>query len=343
MLRLLSLLQTGREWTGHELAARLEVSARTVRRDIGRLRELGYPVEATLGAVGGYRLEAGTAMPPLLLDDEEAVAVAVSLRTAAGGAVSLAGAEETSVRALAKLEQVLPSRLRNRVRALQEATVPLTGLGAEQRRFGLPPAGPLADPTTLSVLAAACRRGERVRFGYRAKDGTATRRHVEPHRLVNADRRWYLVAYDTERADWRSFRVDRVEDTPHATGVRVPPRELPTGDAAVYVSESITSHRARWSALVTLYVPAAEAERILPPGTGDVEPLDDTSCLLHTGSDALDWLAVRIALLGVEFEIREPAELRDWLREFGARITRSADRPPRAGPPADPPAPPPPP
>src|SRR3954470_2906441 len=193
LLRLISLLQARRDWTGPELAERLEVGVRTVRRDVDRLRRLGYPVQATPGVAGGYPLGVGASLPPLLLDEEEAVAVAVGLRTAVSGGV--AGIEETSVRALAKLEQVLPGRLRRRVGALGAATVPY------------PATGPTVDPSTLATIAAACRDNERLRLRYRAHDGTASRRLLEPHRLVHTGRRWYLVAYDTDRADWRTFRV----------------------------------------------------------------------------------------------------------------------------------------
>src|SRR3954447_8122137 len=197
LLELLSLLQARREWSGAELADRLEVGVRTVRRDMERLRRLGYPVSATRGVAGGYRLGAGAQLPPLLLDEEEAVAVAVGLRTAASGGV--AGIEKPAVRALGKLEQVLPKRLRRRVNALGAATVPY------------PVTGPRVDPETLAAIATAARDNERLRLAYRSHDGTATRRLVEPHRLVHTGRRWYLVAYDTDRADWRTFRVDRIE------------------------------------------------------------------------------------------------------------------------------------
>ena len=197
LLKLLSLLQTRRDWTGDELARRLEVSGRTIRRDIERLRELGYPVDALTGPAGGYRLHAGTAMPPLLLDDDEAVAIAVGLRTAARASVT--GIEETSVRALVKLEQVLPSHLRRRVNALQTATVTLAASG-----------GPTVDPEALTAIAGACRDRERLRFAYRGRDATESSRIVEPHTLVNLGRRWYLVAWDCDRDDWRTFRVDRL-------------------------------------------------------------------------------------------------------------------------------------
>ena len=211
------MLQGRREWPGNELAVRLEVSGRTVRRDIDRLRKLGYPVDSLSGPNGGYRLRAGTAMPPLLLDDDEAIAIAVGLATATRASVT--GIEETAVRALLKLEQVLPSHLRRRVGALGSATV------------ALPISGPTVDPRHLTVIAAACRDLELLRFGYRRRDGTTSRREVEPHGLVNHGRRWYLVAWDTRRQDWRTFRLDRLS-RPAVTGVRFSQRELPEKDAA---------------------------------------------------------------------------------------------------------------
>ncbi len=211
------MLQGRRDWPGAELAERLEVSERTIRRDMERLRELGYPVESLTGPAGGYRLAAGTALPPLLLDDEEAIAIAVGLRTAAR--TSVTGIEETSVRALVKLEQVLPSHLRRRVQALQNATVTLNVYG-----------GPTVDPQCLTLLAAACRDHERVRFAYTARNRADSRREAEPHALVNAGRRWYLVAWDCGRSDWRTFRLDRL--TRPAPGNRFTPRKLPAKDGA---------------------------------------------------------------------------------------------------------------
>ena len=224
LLTLLSLLQARRDWPGGELAERLEVSRRTIRRDVERLRGLGYPVESLTGPAGGYRLAAGTAMPPLLLDDDEAIAIAVGLRTAARASVT--GIEETSVRALVKLEQVLPAHLRSRVSALAAATM------------SLPPAGPTVDPQCLTVLAGGCRDSECVRFGYRARDGEFARRDVEPHALVNRGRRWYLVCWDRGRDDWRTFRVDRITE-PLALGVRFTPRRLPAADAAEFVAAAL--------------------------------------------------------------------------------------------------------
>src|SRR5271154_6956728 len=197
LLRLLSLFQARRYWSGAQLSERLDVTPRTLRRDVDRLRSLGYPVNSTSGTAGGYQLGAGATLPPLLLDNDEAVAVAVGLRTAASGAVS--GIEEASVRALAKLQQVLPSRLRRRVAALHSFIEPMANTG------------PTVDAETLTSIAGACRDYEKLRFTYRSRDGAASEREVEPHRLVHTGRRWYLAAWDSGRNDWRTFRVDRIE------------------------------------------------------------------------------------------------------------------------------------
>ncbi|WP_405992726.1 helix-turn-helix transcriptional regulator [Streptomyces sp. NBC_00986] len=310
LLQLLSLLQTPREWPGGELADRLGVSRRTVRRDIDRLRELGYPVQATLGSDGGYRLVAGKAMPPLVLDDEEAVAIAVGLRAGAGHA--LEGVDEASVRALAKLEQVLPSRLRHRVATLQAATTPLTsGDGAS------------IAPETLTVIASTIAGQERLRFAYRAKDGTESRRRTEPYRLVSTGRRWYLVAYDLDREDWRTFRVDRVSQ-PFATGARFTPRELPTGSAAEYLRQSMQRRQETYEYAVTFAAPAEVVAARIPAWLGTPEPLDEHSCRLRaTTGDAVDWLAVRLAMLGYGFTVHEPEELVRQVRELGERLSRA--------------------
>jgi predicted DNA-binding transcriptional regulator YafY len=308
LLELLSLLQGRLDWPGGELAERLEVSARTIRRDVERLRALGYPVESLSGPAGGYRLRAGSAMPPLLLDDEEAIAIAVGLRTAARASVS--GIEETAVRALVKLEQVLPSHLRRRVRALGSAT------------FTLPPAGPTVDPQHLTVIAAACRDQECVRFAYRSRDGTNSRREVEPHALINHGRRWYLVAWDRRREDWRTFRLDRLRN-PAPSGVRFPQRKLPAKDAVTYVEQSITSAPSRFEARVTLHAPAQEVADRVPAHWGTIEPIGPRRCEYRTGDDDLGWLALRIAMLGVEFEVHEPPELLAQLRELSSRLARS--------------------
>ncbi|MEV0733209.1 YafY family protein [Polymorphospora sp. NPDC050346] len=309
LLRLLSLLQTPRDWSGAELAERLEVDVRTVRRDIDKLRTLGYPVHATPG-VAGYRLGAGANVPPLLLDDDEAVAVAVGLRTAASGGV--AGIEETSVRALAKLEQVLPNRLRRRVNLLHSVTVTM------------PAGGPTVDPTQLTAVAAACRDHERLRFDYRGHDGAESTRTVEPHRLVHTGRRWYLVAWDVDRADWRTYRMDRmVPKTP--TGPRFRPREAPDVDLADYLSRGVTTGAYRYRARITLHVPAATAAELVPPTIGVIEAVDDGNCLLHTGSNSLDELAVYVGLFDLPCTVHEPAELVAVIRRLTARLAAAID------------------
>jgi predicted DNA-binding transcriptional regulator YafY len=302
-------MQGRRDWPGEELADRLEVSGRTIRRDVERLRELGYPVQSLSGPAGGYRLRAGTAMPPLLLDDDEAIAIAVGLRTAARASVT--GIEETAVRALVKLEQVLPTQLRRRVQALGSAT------------STLPVSGPTVDPQQLTVIAAACRDSECLRFGYRRRDGTASRRDVEPHSLINHGRRWYLVAWDRGREDWRTFRIDRLSG-PTATGVRFAPRTLPAKDAAAYVEQSITAMPSRYEAVLTLHAPAEQMARDVPAHWGTIEPLDAHTCEYRLGDDDLRWLALRVAMLGVDFEVREPPELLEHLRALALRLRRAA-------------------
>ncbi|MFC4910653.1 helix-turn-helix transcriptional regulator [Actinomadura gamaensis] len=308
LLRLLSLLQTHRDWSGADLAGRLGVTVRTVRRDVSRLRELGYPVEAVQGAAG-YRLGAGASLPPLLLDDDEAVAVAVGLRTAAGG--SVAGIEETSLRALGKLERVLPSRLRYRVNALQRATV----------RVGS--SGPEIGADTLMAIADACRRNERLRFGYTGSDGDGSVREAEPYGLVNFGRHWYLVAYDVDRDDWRTFRVDRLSPrTP--SGPRFAPREVPDGGVAAFVSRRLAYRAWPFRATVTLHVPAATASERVWPGVGVLEPVDDASCLMHVGADSLWALVWMIASVDLDFTLRDgPPGFPDALRAHAERCLRA--------------------
>jgi predicted DNA-binding transcriptional regulator YafY len=311
LLKLLSLLQSRRSWSGPELSERLGVGPRTVRRDVDRLRRLGYPVDGAPGVEGGYRLGAGAALPPLLLDDDEAVAVAVALRTSVRGGVS--GIEETSARAMAKLEQVLPARLRRRVAALQDYTVPFSGWG------------PTVDAGVLAAIAAACRDHERLRFPYRGHDGATSRRLVEPHRLVHTGRRWYLVAWDCEREDWRSFRVDRVGPR-LSTDRRFTPRTPPSRDAAAYVAESISSQRHRFQAKVVLHAPRSAVAHRVPHDVGTLEEIDDRSCLLRTGRDWVGGLAVYVADIGVDFTVLEPPELVESVRELAERFTRAATR-----------------
>jgi predicted DNA-binding transcriptional regulator YafY len=309
LLSLLSLLQTPREWPGSELAGRLGVTARTIRRDIDRLRDLGYPVETTMGPDGGYRLAAGAAMPPLLLDDEEAVAIAVGLRTAAGQAVH--GIGEASVRALGKLERVLPSRLRHRVGALAASTVALPL-----------PDGPRVDPEVLTVLTGAAANRERARFAYEAADGGASRRLVEPYQLIATGRRWYLIAYDNDRDAWRTFRADRITE-PRAIGQRFQPRELPETNPQSQVTSALYPQPPSYTPVATLRIPAAEARRRLGDRQGEIEPVDDVTCRLRGPADTLEWLAARLIMLGCEFEVHEPPELVAHLREAAGRALRA--------------------
>ncbi|NHC12625.1 helix-turn-helix transcriptional regulator [Motilibacter deserti] len=315
ILRLLSLLQTYRHWGGSELAERLDVSPRTLRRDVERLRELGYPVDTTRGTQGGYRLAAGAKLPPLLLDDEEAVAIAVGLRTAAGG---VAGIEEASLRALAKLQQVLPPRLRARLNAVQDATVPTVFASR----------GPAVDADVLVAIAQACRGSEQLRFAYTGHDGTETSRLVEPYRLVSRGRRWYLVAWCLQRADWRTFRVDRVQ-RPFANGVRFPPRELPAEDAAAYVAQALRAVPNRPRAVVRIAAPVEQARAAVWPGMGELVPDGPDNCVLHATGDSVDWLAVGISMVaatsGLRLTVDGPAEVLEALRRLGDNAAALAD------------------
>jgi predicted DNA-binding transcriptional regulator YafY len=307
-LRLLSLLQTHRYWPGTELADRLEVSTRTLRRDVDRLRELGYPVSAQRGIDGGYQLAAGAVLPPLLLDDEEAVALAIGLRAAAQGAV--AGIEEASVRALTKLVQVMPPRLRRRVEALRSATVASVWGDA-----------PTIDAGALTAVAQACRDEERLRFAYTAQSGEQTARHVEPHKLVSLGRRWYLVAFDLTRQDWRSFRLDRL-DNPRSTAMRFTPRELPARDAAAFVRASFGNLSTPYAVEVLVHAPAATV-RGLTGQWATVEAVDDQRCRVLMTIDNLDWPAHALGAIGAEFEVLSPPELVARIREWGARFVRA--------------------
>jgi predicted DNA-binding transcriptional regulator YafY len=311
LLRLLSLLGTRPGWTGPDLAQRLAVTPRTLRRDIQRLRDLGYPVHARPGAAGGYRLGPGAALPPLLLDDEEAVAVAVSLRTAASQTVT--GIAESSLRALAKLEQVLPARLRERTAALQHATV------------ALPRNAATVDPGLLTVLATACRNHQAIRFGYTSRGGAASERLAEPHRLVHTGYRWYLVARDVERDDWRTFRVDRI-DSPAPTGVRFSHADPP--DAAAFVANSVTTAPYAYRARVLVHAPLARIADLVSPTSGILEAAGEDRCMLTTGADSLDMIAFHLAALGTEFTILEPPELIASARELAGRLRRACSADP---------------
>lgn len=307
LLRLLSLLQTPREWPGPELARRLGVTTRTVRNDVERLRQLGYPVLATRGAVGGYRLSAGTAMPPLLLDDDEAVAIAVSLRTATGGAVE--GLEETALRALTKLQQVLPKRLGRRVDALGSHTVRVSARGR----------GPRVEGRLLALIAAAARDREIMRFAYADHSGIATERRVEPYRLVNWGRRWYLVAFDVERADWRTFRVDRLSEA-RSVGHRFAARRPPAADIAGYVAARTRQVQMKVRGRVVVHAPAQQVAARMGGWTdGSIEALGENRCLVRVGGRSVDDLAFWLGVLDADFEVVDSPELADAVRRVARR------------------------
>lgn len=315
VLQLLGLLQSRALWSGDELARRLGVTTRSVRRDVERLRALGYPVRASTGLGGGYQLGAGGRLPPLLLDPDEAVAVTVSLRVAANAAV--AGVEESALRALAKLDQVLPQALRGEVEAISQAVVSVDGASAPV------PAG------LLTTLARACRDQVLLDFGYDDRAGRASRRRVEPYRVVTMGRRWYLLAWDTDRADWRSFRLDRVDpDSVRATTFTFTPRPAP--DPVEYVRTSVLRSPYRYVASLRLHAGLAELADRVPQNAGALTDLGDGSTLLVTGAETLDYLAIEALWLGVAFEVLDPPELRERVAVLADRLHHaSTSRPPR--------------
>lgn len=309
LLRLLSLLQARRFWSGAELAERLEVTQRTVRRDVGRLRTLGYPVSSSVGVAGGYQLDAGATLPPVLLEDDEALAIALSLRTVAAGTVT--GAEEAAVRALAKLERILPERLRRRVRAMHNAVVPMYITS------------PRIDATLLTTLASASRDHEQVAFRYSDREGTTTHRRVEPHGLVHTGARWYLVAFDLTRDDWRSFRIDRIQGSA-TIRERFLPRDVPGGDVAAYVSRSVGSRAYAFQARVLFHAPLERVAQRVPPRAGHLTAVSKRRCLLESGANSLHALAWHIASVGEEFEVQSPPELAEHIAELAGRLSRAA-------------------
>jgi predicted DNA-binding transcriptional regulator YafY len=309
MLRLLSLLQARQNWTGEELAVRLGVTPRTLRRDVTRLRDLGYPVEALSGPAGGYQLAPGGAIPPLLLDDEEAVAVALGLRGAASGA--LPGFEDAALAALAKIERVLPLKVADQISTLHSTTI-----GLDRRRF---PGSPV-DPEVLVSVAQACRNLERLRFGYVDSKGNSTDRHVEPFQLVHTARVWYLVARDRDREAWRSFRVDRMAD-PVRTGMRFTHVDPP--DAAAFVSEGTAVQVYRHQARILLKVPYEVALERISPRSGVLEKKRNGT-VLRIGADDLEWLAGFLAGLDCRFQILEPESLKAAVVKLGRRLIENA-------------------
>jgi predicted DNA-binding transcriptional regulator YafY len=303
------MLQSRRVWTGEELAERLGVTTRSVRRDVERLRDLGYPVHASKGHGGGYQLGAGAALPPLLLDPDEAVAMAVCLRMAAGG--SVAGVGESALRALSKLDQVMPARLRSQVSAVHDATVTLTSPSSDSP----------VEPDVLMTLARACRDHEHVSAGYVDIRGSATQRRLEPYQLVTTGRRWYLLAYDRDRDDWRSLRLDRMADV-NALGSTFVARDAP--DAASYVRRSISASPYRYVARVRFDAPESVVAQHFPSASVAIEPDGPDACIVTTGADDPERMVFWFALPGCDFEVLEPPEVQQAVRAVAERIARSA-------------------
>jgi len=323
-LRLLSLLQNHRFWPGAELAGRLGVSPRTLRRDVDRLRELGYPVTAHPGVDGGYQLASGAALPPLVLDDDEAVAVAASLRLAATGGITVGPAAadtatEALARTLAKVTQVMPARLRRRAEAVAAMT--------ETASWDPARAGQTAiDSDALAAAALACRDAERIRFGYVAANGERTERHVEPLRLVVLDRRWYLVGYDLTRNDWRSFRLDRLSGTPQPTGARFRPRTLPAADAADFVRRNIAAApragTGTWQVEAVVAAPAATVRERIGRWAA-VEEAGPGHCRVTMTTPDSDWPVIALGVAGADFQLLSPPELAGRIADWGARFSRA--------------------
>ncbi|OBK73073.1 YafY family protein [Mycobacterium sp. 1164985.4] len=311
VLQLLGLLQARRVWTSEELAGRLGVTTRSVRRDVERLRDLGYPVHASKGHGGGYQLGAGAALPPLLLDPDEAVAMAVCLRLAAGGTV--AGVGESALRALSKLDQVMPSKLRSQVAAVHDSTVTLMSPS---------PDAPVA-PDVLMTLARASRDHEHVSAGYVDIRGNATQRRLEPYQLVTTGRRWYLLAYDRDKQDWRSLRLDRMNDV-RAQGSTFTPREAP--DAAAYVQRSISSSPYRYVARVRFEAPESVVAQHFSAASVTIESDGPDTCIVTAGADDPERMVLFFAMVGCDFEVLSPLEVVRAAEVVSERLGRSVSR-----------------
>jgi len=313
LIRLLSLFQAQRAWTGAELARRLEITERTLRRDVDRLRSLGYTVDSTSGVAGGYRLGAGTSLPPLLLEDEEAIAVAVGLGV--GPAASDGGndIENASMRALAKLEQLMPPRLRRRLDKLRATVVPVLQKRSDIRL------------KAVSLFAEACADRALLRFGYRDHHEVVSSRRVEPHRVVQTGQRWYLLAWDTDREDWRTSRLDRIVD-PEPTGAHFTPRRLPHGDIAAYMQHALQISPYLHHARVLVHAPVAALDGQLSWVGGVPEAVAPDRTRIQTAANSLDALAVWLGCLGHDFEVESPPELGAHLQRVASRLARMSGR-----------------
>jgi len=310
VLQLLGLLQSRRVWSGEELSERLGVTTRSVRRDVERLRELGYPVHASTGHGGGYQLGAGAALPPLLLDADEAVAMAVCLRLAAGG--SVAGVGEAALRALTKLDQVMPARLRSQIAAVHDTTVTLT-----------PDSQSPVDPEVLMTLARACRDHEHVDADYVDRAGSPSSRRLEPYQMVTTGRRWYLLAYDRDREDWRSLRLDRMAQV-RARGTTFTARAAP--DAAAYVGRAITTSPYRYVARVRYQATKSTMAQHFSPTSVTIEDDGPDTCVVVTGADDPQILVLYLAMPGVAFEVLEPDAVADGALAMSALLAAAVRR-----------------
>lgn len=314
MLRLLSLLQNGQSWTGERLSQALDTSPRTLRRDIDKLRELGYPVTSLRGPGGSYRLAAGNALPPLMFEDDEVVALALGLRHVAAGHSSLDNVTDAAERATRKLAQVLPSRLARQVSMVAAAVEP------EPRQW------PGAHPDTVAVLGEAIADGRWVRMTHRTKAGEEARRKVDPYRLLLHRGRWYLFAWDRDREDWRMFRVDRIVSAESARASFVH-RSLPAEDLHAYVEERFSSSPRLHTVAVRFAASANEVASRIVRIDGALEALSPTTCRYAARVDSYEWLAIVLALSGIEFVVERPDSMRDYLRELGGRLTAGAGEP----------------
>ncbi|TDE98884.1 YafY family transcriptional regulator [Occultella glacieicola] len=311
-LDLLGLLQSRRHWPGTELARRLNVSQRTLRRDVNGLQQLGYPIITTRGTGGGYQLSAGASLPPLVLSEDEAAATVLGLKEIATGVHP--SSAESAVSAMAKIVQVLPPRIRGRIDSLRAVAVPAGG--PENRAM-------IGDITALTTLALACRDSDSVVFAYSSRAGESSRRTVQPHRIANVENRIYLIAWDLDRADWRTFRVDRITE-PRRTGARFAPRRLPDDDPVSYVRSRIGVLPSRYRVHATVHAPAERIRaEILHYGT--VEPVDDTSCEVHIAAESLDWAAFCLVAIGAPFVVHGPVEAIDHMRAWGRGLLHATE------------------
>lgn len=308
---LLGLLQSRRHWPGEELARRLGVSQRTLRRDIDGLQELGYPITTTRGTGGGYQLSPGASLPPLVLSEDEATAVVMGLKEVASGIYPTSG--EAAVSAMAKIVQVLPVRIRRRIDSLRGVAT----LGVDRQRTSI------TDVASLTTVALACRDNEALRFSYRARDGQVSQRSVHPHRTVIVDYRLYLIAWDLDRSDWRTFRIDRI-DNPVRSGKKFAPRQLPESDPLEYVHRQIRSMPARYPVRATVQAPTGRVKREFAQ-YGSVEPIDDTSCEVYIPAESLDWAAFCLAAIGAPFLVHSPPEAIAYMRGWGERLTAATE------------------